>query len=626
MINPVIEGMARAAGTSVDQPGAPRFDPLVTLPLLVHGDAAFPGQGVVAETINLSRLSGYWTGGTIHIISNNQLGYTATSEESRSTLYASDLAKGFKVPVVHVNADDPEACIEVARMAFAFREAFGQDFLIDLVGYRRYGHNEGDEPSFTQPRMYQGIRSLPTIREQWAKTLVERGLISQEQAEGLVRQRMDELQKAMETLNAERDYSEPQPELAPPGTARRVKTAVSIKRLQTLNKALLTLPEGFTPHPKLARAMSRRLENLADPDSPAVDWATAEELAFASILEDGIAIRLTGEDTERGTFSQRHAVFHDVETGETYTPQQCIPQAKAAFEVYNSPLSEMAALGFEYGYNIQEPERLVLWEAQYGDFINMAQAIVDEFLVSARAKWGQTPSLVLLLPHGHEGAGPDHSSGRLERFLHMAGEKNMRVANCTTAAQYFHLLRRQALLLKTDPLPLVIMTPKSLLRHPMVASSLRDLAEGRWLPVIDDARAKDQADQICRLFLCSGKVYIDLVSSKDHEQHPEIAIARIEQLYPFPEDDVAAAIKGYANLEEVVWVQEEPENMGGWSFVLPILTRLLAGRIPLRYVGRAPSSSPAEGSAAWHAQNQETLIRQAFDQGPDQITDDFIIS
>ncbi|NLX08720.1 MAG: 2-oxoglutarate dehydrogenase E1 component [Chloroflexi bacterium] len=625
-VNAVLEGMARAAGTFVDEPGTPRFDPTVTLPILIHGDAAFPGQGIVAETLNLARLPGYWTGGTIHIIADNQLGYTTLPQDARSTHYAATLAEGFKIPIMHVNADDPEACIEVARLAFAYRERFHKDFVINLIGYRRYGHNEGDEPSFTQPQMYEIIRQHPTVRERWAQRLSERGAVEPGRAEALLQTRMDQLQAELESLDPEKDLDEAPPEVAPPGTARRVKTGVPIKQLQALHEALLTVPDGFSLHPKLRRVVDRRREALADANSRGVEWATAEELALATILADGIAIRMTGEDTQRGTFNQRHAVFHDANTGEMFTPLAAIPQARAAFEIINSPLSEAAVLGYEYGYNIQAPDRLVIWEAQYGDFINSAQVIVDEFISSARAKWGQTPSLVLLLPHGYEGAGPDHSSARLERFLLLTAENNMRVANCTTAAQYFHLLRRQALLLKTDPLPLVIMTPKSLLRHPMVASSLRDLADGHWQPVIDDAQARERAEEIRRLFVCSGKIYVDLETGDDRAQHPEIAIVRIEQLSPFPADDLAPVLDAYPNLEEVVWVQEEPENMGAWQYVAPRLHALIAGRWPLRYVGRAPSSSPAEGSAAWHTANQATLLRQAYDRGPDEIADDFIIS
>jgi len=611
-VNPVVQGMARAAGTRVDQPGPPLFDPTVTLPILIHGDAAFPGQGVVAETLNYSRLPGFRSGGTIHIIANNQLGFTTPPLQAYGTLYASDLAKGFEIPIVHINADDPEACIEAARLAFAYRAEFHKDFLIDLIGYRRHGHNEGDEPDFTQPLMYAKIRNHPTVRERWAKILLERGLVEKDRPDALVQKTMQELQGVLESLRPE-DLVEPLVMPPPPGAARRVKTAVPARRLRELNEALLRVPDGFALHPKLERAMQRRRKALDDLDTPTIDWALAEALAFATILEDDVSIRLTGQDVERGTFSQRHAVFHDVKTGRTFIPLQALPRAKAAFEVRNSPLSENAALGFEYGYNVQQPGRLLLWEAQYGDFTNGAQVVVDEFIFSARAKWGQTPSLVLLLPHGSEGQGPDHSSGRLERFLNLAAETNMRIANCTTAAQYFHLLRRQAALLQTDPLPLVVMSPKSLLRHPYVASSVRDLAEGVWRPVIDDAHARPQPAQVRRLILCSGKVYVDLVTSEHREKNPAIAIARIEQLYLFPTDGVKSVLDGYPNLQEVIWLQEEPENMGAWEFLRPHLAELTSRRWPLRYIGRPRNSSPAEGSSAWHALHQKALIEQAYD-------------
>jgi 2-oxoglutarate dehydrogenase E1 component len=416
----------------------------------------------------------------------------------------------------------------------------------------------------------------------------------------------------LESLQAEQELIEPQLKPPPPGAARRVKTAIPVERLRELNQALLKLPDGFTLNSKLERAMQRRREALENPDESTIDWATAESLALASILEDGISIRLTGEDVERGTFSHRHAVFYDAETGDTFTPLQALPQARAAFEIHNSPLTENAVLGFEYGYNIQAPERLVIWEAQYGDFVNNAQMMIDETIASGRAKWEQTPSLVLLLPHGYEGQGPDHSSARPERFLQLAAEINMRIANCTTAAQYFHLLRRQAALLETDPLPLIVFTPKSLLRHPRVASSLQDLAEGGWQPVIDDALARQQPQQVRRLILCSGKMYVDLDTSEHWDKSPAIAIARVEQLYLFPADDLKLVLEGYPNLEEVIWVQEEPENMGAWEFVQPRLEELIAGRWPLHYLGRFRNSSPAEGSSAWHKINQETLIEQAY--------------
>jgi 2-oxoglutarate dehydrogenase E1 component len=611
-VNPVAEGMARAAGTVVDKKGAPLFDHTRTLPILIHGDAAFSGQGVVAETLNFYRLPGYSTGGSIHIIADNQLGYTTTTDECRSSLYASGLARGFKIPLVHVNADDPLACIEVARLAFAYRAKFGKDFVIDLVGYRRYGHNESDEPGFTQPLLYEKISKLPTVREQWAATLVKLGVVDESRPEELVHEHMEHLQQVLESLKPMEELAEEPPEPPPPGAALQAKTSVPIDTLRALNQSLLEMPDGFNLHRKLERARNRRAEALDDPDASTIDWSTAEELALASILADGTAIRMTGEDVERGTFSQRHAVLHDVKTGQKHTPLQALPQAQAAFEIHNSPLTENAVVGFEYGYSLQEPSRLVIWEAQYGDFINGAQVMIDEFLVSARAKWGVTPSLVMLLPHGFEGQGPDHSSGRPERFLQLAAGTNLRVTNCTAAAQYFHLLRRQASLLKVDPLPLVIMTPKSLLRHPLVASSPRELAEGSWQAVIDDSEAGERRDEIRRLVLCSGKVYVDLVTSEYREKRTNIAICRIEQLYPFRMGEVQQVLERYPKLQEVVWVQEEPENMGAWEFLRPMLSELVRNRWRLRYIGRSRSSSPAEGSTARHALNQEAIVQKAF--------------
>ena len=610
-VDPVVEGMARAAGTLVDGGGAPRFDPARSVPILIHGDAAFPGQGVVAETLNLSRLPGYTTGGTIHIIANNQLGFTTGPEDSYSTSYASGLARGFKIPIVHVNADDPEACVQAARLAFAYRAKFQRDFLIDLIGYRRYGHNEGDEASFTQPIMYARIGSHPTVRELWARTLIERGVVTAEEVEGLVRKHTSALQAALDALRPEQDLIEPQPEEPPPGAASRADTAVPLARLRELNASLLAVPADFSMHRKLERVREKRGGALDAPDERTVDWSLAEELALASILSDGVSIRLTGEDVERGTFSHRHAVFHDVETGRVHVPLQALPQASAAFEIHNSPLTENAVIGFEYGYNIQEPGRLVIWEAQYGDFINGAQVMIDEYIVSARGKWGLRPSLVMLLPHAHEGQGPDHASARPERFLQLAADLNMRVANCTTAAQYFHLLRRQAALLRVDPLPLVVLTPKSLLRHPLVASSPRELAEGRFRRVIPDDEALPRTGEVRRILVCSGKVWTDLVAAEARAARKDVAICRLEQLYPVPMRDLRAMLDAYPNGEEVVWVQEEPENMGAWDFIRPHLVEVASGR-PVRRVARPRSASPAEGSAARHALNQQALVNQAY--------------
>ena len=610
-VDPVVEGMARAAGTVTDHRGAPEFDPTRSLPILIHGDAAFPGQGIVAETLNLSRLRGYATGGTIHIIVNNQLGFTADSRDSFSTSYASGLARGFKIPIVHVNADDPEACVEAARLAFAYRAKFRRDFLIDLIGYRRYGHNEGDEPSFTQPLMYQTINAQPTVRELWARTLADRGVIEMAQADALSREAMQALQTAYDSLQPEKDLVEPQPEPAPPGAAAKAHTAVALDALTKLNEALLKLPDGFSVHRKLERGREKRATAFAHPDERTIDWSMGEELAFASILSDGVSIRITGEDVERGTFSHRHAVLHDPTTGAVHVPLQSLPEARAAFEIHNSPLSENAAVGFEYGYSVQAPSRLVIWEAQYGDFVNGAQVIIDEFLVSARGKWGQRPSLVLLLPHAHEGAGPDHASARPERFLQLAADTNLRIANCTTAAQYFHLLRRQSALLLSDPLPLIVLTPKSLLRHPMVASTPRDLSEGRFRTVIDDEDAKPHAADIRRVVLCTGKMFVDLAGSDLRSSAKQVAVCRVEQLYPVPAQALAAMLNGYGSAEEIVWVQEEPENMGAWDFIRPHITTAANGR-PVRVVARPRSASPAEGSAARHARQQQLLVEAAF--------------
>lgn len=616
LINPVVMGMARAAGTDVSQGGAAGFNPNLTMQILIHGDAAFPAQGIVAETFNLSRVPGYWTGGTIHIIANNQIGFTTLPEEGRSTIYASDLAKGFKVPIIHVNADDPEACIEVARIAYAYQHEFEKDILIDLIGYRRYGHNELDEPAFTQPTLYQKIRQHPTVRQLWAGALVKKAMVREDEVEQLFSQCTQQLQEINERLP---DVVEQQAEVlvAPPpeppssGEARRVKTAVAEEQIRAINESLRHMPDDFEFYSNRLERSIRGRRNVFDaPDEPLVDWATAEELAFATILADGIAIRLAGQDTERGTFNHRHAVLHDARTGAQFVPLQALEQARATFEVYNSPLSEMAVLGFEYGYSIQAPGRLVLWEAQYGDFVNNGQTIVDEFITSAREKWGQTPSLVMLLPHGWEGAGPDHSSGRLERFLQLAAKTNMRVANPTTAAQYFHLLRRQALLLKTDPLPLVVMTPKALLRNQLVNSPVTALSTARWQPVIDDAEV--EADQVRRLVLCSGKFYFDLINSEYRQQYSRVALVRVEQLYPLPVPDLEAVIARYPKLEQIVWAQEEPKNMGAWEYMDFRLRKLTGGALPVDYVGRRRSPSPAEGSLTAHKTNHAKIIEYAF--------------
>ena len=614
-VNPVLEGMARAAGTVANLPGDVRPLPERNLPILIHGDAAFAGQGVVAETLTLYRVPGFRTGGTIHLITNNQLGYTTPSEQSRSTLYASDIARGFEIPIVHVNADDPAACLEAARIAYGYRVKFRKDFLIDLIGYRRHGHNEGDDPSLTHPKLYRRIEAHPTVRKLWADRLVSEGKIEAGKPEEMVDERMNGMQKMLDELKPEEMLTEPYASPPRSGAAKQVRSSVSMRRLKHLNKSLWTFPDNFNLHPRLRRVIERRRRALDDVDARKIDWAQAEILAFATIIEDGVPVRLTGQDVERGTFSQRHNVLHDFETDLAWNPLRRLPEANASFETRNTPLTEYAALGFEYGYSIQAPERFVLWEAQYGDFVDGAQIIIDEFLVSGRAKWGQTSSLTMLLPHGFEGQGPDHSSGLMERFLSFGADFNIRIANCTTAAQYFHLLRRQSRLLESDPLPLIVMTPKSLLRHPDVASSARELSEGKWQPIIEDERSLDDPGRIRRLVFCSGKVFVDLMNDEARENATHAAIVRIEQLYPIAEDQVRQITDRYPNLEEVAWLQEEPENMGAWDYVRKVLERALDGRCPLYLVSRPPSASPSEGSTAIHNRNQQNLVKMAFAMG-----------
>jgi 2-oxoglutarate dehydrogenase E1 component len=610
-VDPVVEGMARALQERRDRPGAPEQDVDACLPILIHGDAAFPGEGIVAETLNMSGIPGYATGGTLHIIVNNQLGYTTEPQEGRSTFYASDPARGFEIPVIHVNADDPEACLTAARLAFAYRQRFHKDVLIDLIGYRRWGHNEGDEPTFTQPVMYRRIAEHPTVRGLWAQRLVAEGIVTRDEAAALEQELFGKLQHCRQEVLTRAQRADQVNGSIGSGapTLPTIATAVPLETLKELNRQAHTLPAGFNLNPKLRRQLQRRLEVVEREE--VVDWAHAELLAFASLLAEGIPIRLTGQDTIRGTFSQRHVAFYDFETGERVIPLQQMPAARASFAVYNSPLSEAGPLGFEYGYSVQAPDALVLWEAQFGDFANVAQVIIDQFIVSGWAKWRQRSALVLLLPHGYEGQGPEHSSARLERFLQLAAEDNVRIANCTTAAQYFHLLRRQAILRTVDPRPLIVMTPKSLLRHPRAMSPMRELAEGRFQPVLDDPTARQRPDDVTRLILCSGKVYVDLVTSQFAATASHVAIVRVEELYPFPGDELAAILRQYPNARDVVWLQEEPKNMGAWTYMQPRLQPLLNGRT-LRYIGRPERASPAEGFAEMHEQEQARIIAEAF--------------
>ncbi len=606
-VDPVVEGLARSEQTDRSTPGGD-FDSRVALPILIHGDASFPGQGVVAETLNLQALGGYSTGGTLHIIANNQVGFTTDPADGRSTRYSSDLAKGFDVPIVHVNADDPEAAVSSIGLALAFRRRFGRDIVIDLIGYRRWGHNEGDEPAYTQPLMAERIKNQPSVRDQYAAQLVEEGVVTQEDADNLAREVQASLKAAHEALKASFAAEAPEEQLpserTPPTEGAEVATAVDADRLRALNEELLRVPERFTVHPKLERQLQRRRERL---EGGEIDWGHGEALAFASLLVEGIPVRLTGQDTERGTFSQRHLVLHDPGSGEQFTPMQRLGDASASFEVFNSPLSEYATVGFEYGYSVGAPEALVLWEAQYGDFVNGAQIITDQFVVSGLSKWSQTSRLTLLLPHGYEGNGPEHSSARLERFLQLAAQENIRVVTPSTAAQYFHLLRRQAL----DPSarPLVVMTPKGLLRLKESAARLEQLAEGRFEPVIDDTA---DHDRVRRLVLTTGKLYYDVVGHELREQHPEVAVARVEQLYPFPVDPAARLVSAYPALEEILWAQEEPQNMGAWRAIRHRLEESIAGRVALRYVGRPWRASPSEGYPTAHVREQDRIVRDVF--------------
>jgi 2-oxoglutarate decarboxylase len=617
-VSPVVEGATRAAQTSRKGPHAHQ-DTNAAVPIVIHGDASFPAQGVVSETFNLQALDGYKVGGTVHIITNNQVGFTTDPDDARSTRWASDLAKGFDVPIIHVNADDVQACISAVRLAFAFRQEFGHDVLIDLIGYRRFGHNESDEPAYTQPEMYAKIKTKKRVAELWADRLVAEGVVSKEEVDRqaqevwdnltLLHQRLKSKIAAAAEHGGEHSTGEYQLDRSP---SPEVETAVPATRLRELGEQLMRVPDGFTVHPKMVKQLDRRREALQEGNeaTPNIDWAHGEALAFASLLTEGTPLRLTGQDTERGTFSQRHMVLHDAKTGQTVCPIQSLPDALAPLELHNSPLSELACMGFEYGYSQEAPETLVLWEAQFGDFVNSAQVIVDQFITSGLAKWGQTSRLTLLLPHGYEGSGPEHSSARLERFLRAAAEGNIRVASPTTPAQYFHLLRRQARIAKQRPL--IVMTPKSLLRLPQAASALEDMAEDtRFQPVLAEPGVQDE--QVTRLVLCTGKIYYDLVGHPDRPSHTGLAVARVELLYPFPETQILALMARYPNLQEVLWVQEEPRNMGARAHMFPRLMQIMPAEMHFGYIGRPERASPGEGYPAAHAAEQNRIVTTAID-------------
>ncbi len=616
-VDPVVEGGTRFLQSRID--GAKlEHESKRAVPVLLHGDAAFPGQGVVAETLNLQALRGYTTGGTIHIIQDNQVGFTTDPEDARSTPYAADMAKGFNVPIVHVNADDVEACSAAIRLAMAYRERWSRDIVIDVIGYRRYGHNETDEPAYTQPAIAAKIKAHPPVSEIYAKKLTEEGTIAPEDVEGASKKRHDEMSAALKDLRKKMElgeYEDPTVTTSSTGELDRsasppVETAVSEKKLGELNEALLEVPESFTIHRKLRKPLGNRGDAL---DEGGIEFGHAEALAFASLLTDGVHIRLTGQDTERGTFSHRHLVLHDEKTGLPYCPMQNLAGSTAPFELYNSPLSEIGCLGFEYGYSAATPSALILWEAQFGDFGNAGQVIIDSFIVSGEAKWGQTSRLTLLLPHGYEGSGPEHSSARIERFLALAAEGNIRIANPSTAAQYFHLLRRQALIRK--PRPLIVFTPKGLLRLGRASATVDELSKGQFHFILDDPAASERREKVERLVLCTGKIFWDIDASERRQAAENVAIARVELLYPFAKEQLSQLIASYPNLAEIVWTQEEPRNMGAWKVMSRRLPDLMPEGVELGYVGRPTRASPGEGYSVSHAREQERIVLTALTPG-----------
>ena len=608
VVNPVLMGLARAEQRIAGQPL--ERDERTVVPVCIHGDAAFPGEGIVAETLNLSRLKAYSVGGTLHIIVNNQVGFTTDPTDSRSTRYASDLAKGFEIPVIHVNADDAEACVAAMRIAIAYRQQFRRDFLIDLVGYRRHGHNEGDEPTYTQPLLYERIKAHPTPRVVWGQRLIAEGVVAQadvDAAERAVAERLQGIHAAMPRgADAAHDahQSDEAPEFPP-----IADTAVKTETLAAINEQLLQYPSDFTPHPRLAKQLERRRDAMGE--AGGIDWGHAEALAFGSLIASGTSVRITGQDAERGTFSHRHAVLSDVKTGRKYAPLQHLPGATASLDIHNSALSEMAVMGFEYGFSVAAPDTLTMWEGQFGDFVNVAQPMIDQFIAADRAKWGQDSGLVLLLPHGYEGQGPEHSSARLERFLQLCAENNMMVAYPSSPAQYFHLLRWQAR--HASRRPLVLMQPKSLLRLPQAASKLSDLTSGTFQPVIDDAQGESKREQVRRLVFCTGKVYYDLIA-KEPASH--VAVVRVEALYPWPLEEISRLVDLYPNIDEVAWVQEEPKNMGAWSYVAPRLRVAAGNALVIRYIGRPERASPAEGYPKAHADEQGRIVSEALEVPP----------
>ncbi len=612
LVDPVIEGIVRSKQEYKGDAQRKRV-----VPIQIHGDASFTGQGIVAETLNLSELKGYHTGGTIHIIINNHLGFTATPDETRFTPYATDIAKTIKAPVFHVNADDPEAVVHAAKMAMAFRNQFKADVILDLWCYRKYGHNEADDPTFTQPLLYAQIQKHPSATEIYRERLLDQGVLTEEDVEGIKTEIRSKLDHALEAVRAN---EVPPPSIKPvsmdglwygftkAGKDWTADTAVRRDIIETIAEKTSRIPPGFSLHPKLKRLYESR-NGMAAGEQP-IDWGCAEMWAFGSLVLEGIPIRLDGQDSQRGTFSHRHAVWNDIKTGERYVPLMNLDKDQPYFVVYNTMLSELAVLGFVYGISCADPRRLVIWEAQFGDFSNGAQAIIDQFIVSSESKWQRMSGLVMLLPHGFEGQGPEHSSARLERYLSLCAEDNIQVANLTTPAQYFHILRRQ--MHRSFRKPLIIMSPKSLLRHKRAVSKLSDFTNDSFHNTIDDASVT-KAGSVRRIILSTGKIYYDLLERKEQLGRDDAALLRIEQLYPFPAREIEMLLERYDNVEQVMWVQEEPQNMGAWSFIEPRIRPLLPKGYELQYVGRPEAASPAPGSLKTHQEKQEKIVRQALE-------------
>lgn len=593
-VDPVVEGQVRARQQI-------KKNVKSVLPVIVHGDAAVAGQGVVYETLELSRLNGYKTGGSIHIVINNQIGFTTLPKDSRSTRYCTDIAKTVGAPVFHVSAEDPEGCVAVAKIAMEMRQKFQCDLFIDLVGYRKYGHNEGDEPAFTQPIEYQLIKKKKNIRDLYRDQLIQEGVLSLQEADDLENAFKDNLHQALESVKTS------PPKLTPKVNIKgdlfaKVETKVSPEVLNQVAKAFCTIPSDFNLHPKLQRQVQERLQMVEGGAKPTIDWGMGEHLAYGTLLWEGVHVRLSGQDSRRGTFSHRHAMWVDQTTNHTYFPLSHLKETQAPFDVYNSPLSEYAVLGFDYGYSITYPNSLVIWEAQFGDFCNGAQIMIDQYIATCEQKWNQSCNLTLKLPHGYEGQGPEHSSGRMERFLQLCGDDNMQVVNATMPAQLFHLVRRQAL--REVKKPLILFTPKAGLRHPLCVSSAQDFTTGTFQEVIDDP---NPPSQVKRVAFCSGKIYFDLIQKRENKG---LVVVRVEQLYPINPAHIQVLLNKYRECEDVVWIQEEHENMGAWQHISLFFTHVLG--VPIRYIGRGRSASPAAGSHALHKKQQDILMDEVF--------------